>query len=193
EATPDPFNLTALTSVANKLFSQKCCVLEKLAEGGFHKVYNVKKENWDELGFVARVACPCFPKDKLESEVATLKYIAEKTSIPVPKVIAWNSDASNEVGAEYVFLSKVPGVPSHKVWDEMPLEAKKRTVRQVASHIHKLWELRFDSLGSLYLTGDESGYKIGPIIEKFFYQTLDGVPRTKVPIDLNEFRGPFPT
>lgn len=37
-ATPDPFNLTALTSVASKLFSPKICVLKKLSQGGFHKV-----------------------------------------------------------------------------------------------------------------------------------------------------------
>lgn len=36
-----------------------------------------------------------------------MKYIAEKTTVPVPSVIAWNSDASNEVGAEYMFISKV--------------------------------------------------------------------------------------
>ncbi len=37
-AIPEPFNLTALTSVANRLFSPKKCALEKIAEGGFHKV-----------------------------------------------------------------------------------------------------------------------------------------------------------
>ncbi len=37
-ADPDPFNLTALTSVASKLFFPKECVIEKIAEGGFHKV-----------------------------------------------------------------------------------------------------------------------------------------------------------
>lgn len=36
-----------------------------------------------------------------------MKYIAENTSVPVPKVIAWEADATNEVGAEYMFLSKV--------------------------------------------------------------------------------------
>lgn len=89
------------------------------------KVYKVKTADGEELGVVARVAKPSFPKDKLESEVrpssnfegmylnvtptkvATMKYISEKTFIPIPKVISWNSDATNEVGAEYMFITKV--------------------------------------------------------------------------------------
>jgi hypothetical protein len=78
------------------------------------------------------VASPAFPKDKLESEVsyytyymlyeitrvgieeftffrkvATCKMIAAFTNIPVPRIYAWNSDASNPVGAEYMILDKV--------------------------------------------------------------------------------------
>lgn len=32
---------------------------------------------------------------------------------------------------------------------------------------------------------------MGPIVETHFHQKIDGVTRTKVPVDLNEFRGPF--
>jgi hypothetical protein len=36
-----------------------------------------------------------------------MRYIAERTSVPVPKIYAWNSDASNAVGAEYMVMEKV--------------------------------------------------------------------------------------
>lgn len=68
---------------------------------------------------------------------------------------------------------------------------KKNTVRQVAEHIYKLWGLRFDVLGSLYLSDDDTGYRVGPIVETRFYRTISGLPRTKIPVDLSEFRGPF--
>ncbi len=64
-------------------------------------------------------------------------------------------------------------------------------VRQVAGHMFKLWELRFDAMGSLYFSDDETGYRIGPIVENRFCRTISGVPRTKKPVDLSEFRGPF--
>ncbi len=64
-------------------------------------------------------------------------------------------------------------------------------VRQVAEYLFKLWELRFDAMGSLYLSNDETGYRVGPIVKTRFYQTLGGVPRTEKPVDLREFRGPY--
>jgi hypothetical protein len=36
-----------------------------------------------------------------------MRYIAERTSLPIPRIYAWNSDASNVVGAEYMIMEKV--------------------------------------------------------------------------------------
>ncbi len=52
-ATPAPFNLTTLISVADRLFFPKKCALEKIAEGGFHKVRsNLSPELWHRSIFV---------------------------------------------------------------------------------------------------------------------------------------------
>ncbi|KLO06344.1 hypothetical protein SCHPADRAFT_838187 [Schizopora paradoxa] len=187
----DKFNLTSLISEANRILSPKKCLLTKLEEGGYHKVYDVRTSDGEDTGIVARVACPAFPKDKMESEVATLKYLAEKTSVPVPTVIFWNSDADNAVGAEYMFISKVPGVSATSIWSEMPIDKKKNLVRQVAENLMKLWSLRFDAIGSLYLDKDGNDFVVGPIVENHFLQKCDGVPRVREPFDFSEFRGPF--
>jgi hypothetical protein len=49
-------------------------------------------------------ALPCL---NLYIQVATMRYIAECTSVPVPEIYAWNFDASNAVGAEYMIMEKV--------------------------------------------------------------------------------------
>ncbi|KLO06342.1 hypothetical protein SCHPADRAFT_895524 [Schizopora paradoxa] len=188
---PDRFNLTALISEANRIFSPKRCFPTKIGEGGFHKVYDIKTIEGEDMGVVARVACPAFPKDKMESEVATLRYIAEKTSVPVPTVIYWNSDAANAVGAEYMFMSKVPGVSATSIWSDLPLNKKKNMIRHVAQNLYKLWLLRFDVIGSLYLDKDGSDFSVGPIVENHFVHKCDGAFRVSEPIDLSEFRGPF--
>lgn len=36
------------------------------------------------------------------------------TSIPVPDVLAWNSDAFNDVGREYIIPEKAPGIQLYK-------------------------------------------------------------------------------
>jgi hypothetical protein len=44
----------------------------------------------------------------LKIQISTLKYIAENTSLRVPKVLTWNSDCLNETSAEFMILEKVP-------------------------------------------------------------------------------------
>ncbi|KLO04574.1 hypothetical protein SCHPADRAFT_840467 [Schizopora paradoxa] len=188
---PDQFSLTALRAEADRIFYPRKCSLQKFEEGGYHKVYDIKTSDGEDMGVVARVACPAFPKDKMDSEVATLKYLAKKTSVPVPAVIFWNSDADNAVGAEYMFISKVPGVPATSIWSEMSIDKKKNLVRQVAENLMKLWSLRFDAIGSLYLNENRNDFVVGPIVENHFLTKCDGFPRIKEPIDLSEFRGPF--
>jgi aminoglycoside phosphotransferase (APT) family kinase protein len=54
---------------------------------------------------------PVTPKVKTLSEVATLAYVREKTSIPVPKVVAYDADLTNELGFEYIRMERVDGHP----------------------------------------------------------------------------------
>ncbi|KAI6154579.1 hypothetical protein BKA82DRAFT_3968806, partial [Pisolithus tinctorius] len=98
----DTFSLNQLGVAVSSHFG-KACNLKKLVEGSYHKVYNVHQEDGTSLGIVC-VAAPAFPKDKLKSEVATLKYLASQTQIPISQVYMWNSDASNPVGAEYMIM-----------------------------------------------------------------------------------------
>ena len=40
-------------------------------------------------------------------QVATLDYIRAKTNVPVPEVYYYDSNQYNELGAEYIIMSKV--------------------------------------------------------------------------------------
>jgi hypothetical protein len=70
DGKPDSFSLAELQSVVD-LYFLTSCKLEKLAEGGYHKVYDILRSDGSPFDAVVRVASPAFPKDKLESEVAT--------------------------------------------------------------------------------------------------------------------------
>lgn len=70
EGEPDCFSIAKLQSIVNRYFLTSC-KLEKLAEGGYHKVYDIFRSDGTPLDAVVRVASPAFPKDKLESEVPT--------------------------------------------------------------------------------------------------------------------------
>ncbi|KIK11154.1 hypothetical protein PISMIDRAFT_123188 [Pisolithus microcarpus 441] len=166
---------------------------------------------------VVRVAAPAFPKDKLESEVcnitrfsvATLKYLASRTQIPVPQVYAWNSDASNPAGAEYIIMQKtsissiltrvfkMPGVSADTKWDTLSMSVKERTVSQVTEYLKAMFALRFDRAGSLYLSSpSKDDVHVGPIVSIPFFRAVDGiirVPDADPPshTELSQYRGPF--
>ena len=47
------------------------------------------------------------PRLKTESEVATMRYLRERTSVPVPVVYHYDSNPFNRLGGEYILMSKV--------------------------------------------------------------------------------------
>ncbi|KAG1847194.1 hypothetical protein DFJ58DRAFT_798363 [Suillus subalutaceus] len=195
DGEPDSFSLAELQSVVD-LYFLTSCKLEKLAEGGYHKVYDILRLDGTPFEAVVRVASPAFPKDKLESEVATCKMLAAFTNIPVPRIYAWNSDASNPVGAEYMILDKIKGTPASNNWGNLSEEVKKTVVSQVARYFLEIFSLRFESSGSLYLSPLSPQFLVGPIISTPFYRALDGVVRVPdAPISKNvdPNRGPFST
>jgi hypothetical protein len=56
---------------------------------------------------VARVSRRFMPRLKTESEVATLQYLHDHTSIPVLTVYHFDSNPYNRLGGEYILMSKV--------------------------------------------------------------------------------------
>jgi hypothetical protein len=73
------------------------------------------------------------------------------TQIPVPKVLAWSSDPSNTVGAEYIIMEKAPGVPLSEKWEGMPESDQFRLIRQLTMLEGELTAIQFPASGSLYL------------------------------------------
>ncbi|EFE30980.1 uncharacterized protein ARB_02174 [Trichophyton benhamiae CBS 112371] len=112
-------------------------------EGGFCKALLMRKADGTEVvaKLPSRVVGPA--RDSTSSEVATLKY--------VPDVFAWNSDASNDVGREYIILEKAPGIQLYKKWGSMNGTSKLALVRSLVDLERQLAAIHFPVSGSLYL------------------------------------------
>jgi aminoglycoside phosphotransferase len=167
---PDPHHLT----------------VKFLAEGAFNKVYTIATSNNGGVGshlpYVFRATLPVEPFYKTASEVATLSYIREQTSIPVPRVVAHSSTAENELGFEWVLMEKVPGVSLKSVWREMDMETKERETRVIARYVKQLRDqCSFDVIGNLYFREDipdktvrtvpvmDDRFVIGPTVTAFMF------------------------
>ncbi|KAL7284120.1 hypothetical protein ACG7TL_001401 [Trametes sanguinea] len=104
----------------------------------------------DAREVVARVARRFMPRLKTESEVATMRYLREHTSIPVPEVYQYDSNPYNRLGGEYLLMSKAPGIALSKVFHSMPYNTLSALMENLAMMLIPLFAHRFPMIGSLY-------------------------------------------
>ncbi|KAF6756356.1 hypothetical protein DFP72DRAFT_893953 [Ephemerocybe angulata] len=114
--------------------------------------YLVTLVNREDL--VARVARRFMPRLKTESEVATVSYLREKTTVPVPRIYHYDSNPYNRLGGEFILMSKAPGIPLSKVYHGLPYSDLTKLVKNLASLVIQLFAHRFTDIGSLYFGPD---------------------------------------
>lgn len=151
------------------------------AAGAFNKLYTVRSlmagsDQRNECIF--RVAMPIHPWYKTESEVATMEYVRRYTSIPVPKVYAFDSSNDNALGLEWIMMEKMAGRPIGDYWDmyeyefdRFDMNTKLHIARGVAEWVHELSKIVFDKIGSLYIDwgAQERCFKLGPLVYGDFF------------------------
>lgn len=85
------------------------------------------------------------------SEIATMKLIASRTSIPIPKIYSFDVRANNAFGFRYVLMQALPGRHlDHGLARSIPRECWDKVVDQLSDYWHQLSRLRFDRIGRLY-------------------------------------------
>ncbi|OAA48509.1 Aminoglycoside phosphotransferase [Metarhizium rileyi] len=112
----------------------------------------------------------------LASEAATLKYIREKTHIPVPEIYSYCATSENEIGIPYILMSKATGhhlstydwqthdlsypsrVNSRGPGRLLKLNEKQKIMSQLGNYLSQLSRLRFNTIGSLF---EEEGARFG--------------------------------
>ncbi|KAM0247763.1 hypothetical protein ACHAQJ_009696 [Trichoderma viride] len=166
--------------------------IQPLAAGTWNQAFTVSGTDSNSTRqFVFRVSKPAFPWFKTECEVATMQYVAMYTSIPVPRVYAYDSSADNPLGYEWILMEKIENASSlSEAQLEMSMDQKLKVSRTVATWVHELNALRFESIGGLYFSegldsDDEPKFRLGPPV----HQTYMGDWRLEYPIP----HGPFAT
>ncbi|KAH6886251.1 kinase-like domain-containing protein [Thelonectria olida] len=110
-------------------------------------------------------------KDAMDSQVATMRLVRNKTKIPVPEIYAYDTSAENKIGAPYICMSFIPGKTVSEVWFEDPdsgtltrEELRLRILTSLAQTMAKFSGLTFDKIGSI--REDASGSTvIGPVLD----------------------------
>ncbi|KAK2744786.1 hypothetical protein FQN55_006542 [Onygenales sp. PD_40] len=155
------------------------CQVHFYTQGAFNKLYKV---DTDKGTFLMRVSLPVDPHYKTTSEIATIDYVREEIGIPVPGIIAFDESSDNDLDFEWILMELMPGQPLRRKWRKMSMEAKEELVKQLASYQAKLFEKRFDGIGSLYNARKEepagphgvdyapkSSFTLGRIVSMIFF------------------------
>jgi hypothetical protein len=178
--TEEP-SIAIIENLASKhlgLDNDECCIATAFAEGAFNKLYTITCSKGD---FIFRVALPVAPHVKTLSEVATLFFVREYTTIPVPHVIAFNADVTNELGFEYIFMTRLDGRPLREKLHSLSWLKKDLLVQQIADFLAHLSRLKFPEIGSIYPASNDHSFTVGEtVLPAFFTQhhvQLSTIPR----------------
>ncbi|UNI13632.1 hypothetical protein JDV02_000357 [Purpureocillium takamizusanense] len=105
---------------------------------------------------VLRISGNHIPRIKTVNEVATMTWVREHTSIPVPAVVAWDGvgEGTNPLGREFTLLEWVPGRSVDRMYRDMSEEAKLRLVEQLTDYLVELNGFEWHHVGGLRFDAD---------------------------------------
>jgi Ser/Thr protein kinase RdoA (MazF antagonist) len=137
------------------------------AQGAFNKLYKITAAGSECL---MRVSLPVYPRLKTQSEVATINFVREQTDMPVPRILAFDSESKTELGFEWIMMELAPGTTLRKRWRKMSWEAKQTVVRQLVHYQAQLYEKSFSTIGNLFAPVDDStSFQLGPLVSHVFF------------------------
>lgn len=107
--------------------------------------------------------CDDYVDEKVAMEVTALRFIRNKTTIPVPRVQAWGPAASNALGlGPFIIMDFIDGVslsdllkdpnakqPTRLIREDIDDSDIKIIYKQLANFMLQIFKLDFDRIGSL--------------------------------------------
>ncbi|KAK3723155.1 hypothetical protein LTR37_001878 [Vermiconidia calcicola] len=103
----------------------------------------------------------------LRSTALTMRLIGSFTTVPVPKVITYDTSMENDIGSPFILMSCLRGQNARVAWSQddgrIPKELRRQNLlRTLAEAISDLSALQFRRSGSLwFLEGDDNVFHIG--------------------------------
>ena len=131
-----------------------CAVYDTPESGSYNVVYRAKFS--DGLSWAVRVRyTPWGPSRarQMKLDMIGLQYIMDRTSLPIPRVHAYDCGTDNILGHSYIVMDFVHGTRLSDVWKEpswwMGERSRERLVTSIARYMVELSKLEFDRIGAL--------------------------------------------
>ncbi|KAJ4245571.1 hypothetical protein NW757_009832 [Fusarium falciforme] len=112
-------NLDSLRIIATRVLQAACINTRPMTRGSSHEIFVLEFEESSNPPYqslmrsrytcIARFARVRGTSAKEESEIATIRYVKQHTSIPVPEIYYQDLNPENKIGAVFVLMEKLPG------------------------------------------------------------------------------------
>jgi aminoglycoside phosphotransferase (APT) family kinase protein len=151
----------------------------KFASGQYNVVVELNFS--DSLKWIARIRLPAKAgtndedESSMLSEIATMRLVKSKTSIPVPQVYGFEVSTTNSFGFRYMLMEAIPGhIPPSRFSQSVPQNYWDKITDQLADYYHQLSRLRFDRIGALSYGPNEEVHivacnEMGPLTSSLDY------------------------
>lgn len=100
-----------------------------------------------------RISLPVYPTYKTRGEVVTLRWVRDNTSIPVPRVLAFDDTNKNDIVFEWIIMELMQGKTAHRAWRTMSMQQKMTVAEALADYQAQLARRaarhKFDTIGTL--------------------------------------------
>ncbi|OAA60017.1 Protein kinase-like domain protein [Cordyceps fumosorosea ARSEF 2679] len=141
--------------------NQPCTEFRERKRGSYNVCYFIEFPN-DHTRWVVRFPLTPVLQDahrKLDCEIATMEYVASKTSVPIPRVrahgYAGERGPSNPTGKCFLILDYISGEPlSQCPLEDTTSENRDRFYADLAKFYSQMRGLEFDAAGALALGAD---------------------------------------
>ncbi|KAJ5155193.1 kinase-like domain-containing protein [Penicillium capsulatum] len=103
------------------------------------------------------------------SEVATVQFLQKKTTIPIPHILEWSDDATNQIGSEYIIARSPTGTSLLEKWPSMTAEEQAKCINALFQKLKDMVDFDFPAYGSIYFSNQSvpSSATLQPVDEEF--------------------------
>lgn len=124
--------------------------------------------------------------------------VQSKTTLPIPKILAWNDDPKNPTGTEYIIQEHASGVQLHGHWPSLNILEHLYCTQALSYKIKEMASLDFPAYGNIYFADApiedakkipfQGNFVIGPYCSPLYWNCGAGDPDIYQTVNSN--RGP---
>lgn len=148
-----------LAAIAHKHLGAGPATTAELKDGWFNAAFLLSQPDGND--YVLKIAPPPsvpvlrYEKNLMTAEVNATRLVAERTNLPMPKIIAYDTSCQ-EVESEYFIMKRLPGVPYNHLRDELTAEVRQDLDQKVAKCLADLNSIEGPGYGLFNDTGHKT-------------------------------------